>query len=88
MCTACRVRRQDMAEAVHRETAAGQVGLEVKEVGLETPEEVVPAVAPAVVVAVPEEAVVPVVAAVPEAVEDQAAVPVEIDKASHGLTRK
>lgn len=72
MCTACQVRRQDMAEAVHRETAAGRVGLEVKEVGLEAPEEVVPAV----------------VAAVPEEAEGQAAVPVEIDKASHGLTRK
>ena len=59
---------------VHRETAAARAGPEVKEEGLEAQ------------AAVP--AVVPVVAAVPEAVEGLAAVPVEIDKASHGLTRK
>ena len=57
------------------------MGPEVKEEGLEAQ-----AAVPAVVV--PEEAVVPVVVAVPEAVEGQAAVLVEIDKASHGLTRK
>jgi hypothetical protein len=70
-----------MAEAVHRGTAAGRVGLEA-------PEAVVPVVAP--LVAVPEGVVVPEVEVVLEGVavpveaavpEGQAAVPVEIDKA-------
>ena len=78
-----------MAEAVHRETAAGRVGLEA-------PEAVVPVVDPLVVVpeevavpvvAVPEGAVVPAVAPV-VAVPEGAVVPVEIDKASSRFNTK
>ncbi len=66
---ACRVRRQDIAGAVHRGTAAGLAAPAVA---------VVPAEAP--VVAVPEAAEAQVVVPVPVA-EVVPAVPVEIDKA-------
>ena len=73
----CRVRRQDMAGAVHRGTAAGLAAPAVA---------VVPAEAPVVVV--PEGVVVPVVVAVLEVAEGQEAVPVEIVKAQLQFSTK